>query len=170
MGKPYEIKISGQFSAVRQLEAFSDDIRQRRRRLPVHLDLSRVRFMRPLAVVGTVLFMEEMISRGRTLQVAFPQNAGVLNYLVGIGLPDVMDQLGEWQWPESFPEKATQGLRPMIKVTRFSSSDEIERISIQMDRSMTMHGTMSYSAGMGRRCGCTSMVSNSKKLHPNQAY
>lgn len=134
MGDPYEVTISGRFGAVRQLEAFSDDVRHRRRRLPVHLDLSRVWFMRPLAVIGTVLFMEEMISRGRDMQVTFPQNAGVLNYLVAIGLPDVMEQFGEWRWPEDFPQKATQGLRPMIKVTGFSSSDDIERIASQMEQ------------------------------------
>lgn len=148
MGCSYEVKISGQFGAVRQLDFFSEEISHSRRRLPVHLDLSGVEFMRPLAVMATVLFFEKMLARRREVRVTFPRHPGVLNYLVGIGLPDIMNQLGEWEWPNDFPQEATKGLRPMIRLTRFSTSDEIERISTQMegvfDADSVLPGTLRY--------------------------
>jgi len=127
----YEVRIAGQFGAVRQLDRFSDEL-VHRRRLPVHIDLAGVTFMRPLAVVGLVLFLEAMLARGREIHITLPGRPGVLNYLVAIGLPEIMNLLGTWSWPEDFPKEATKGLRPMVKLSRFSTADDVDRLSEQM--------------------------------------
>lgn len=131
MVRGYSITVQGSFRAVRQLDHFSEEI-ARRRRLPLEIDLSEVSFMRPLAVVGTVMLLETMISRGREITFVFPRSPGTLNYLLAIGMPEVMDDLGSWKWPEDFPRSATKGLRPMIKLTKFSLTGEIDRIAEQM--------------------------------------
>lgn len=126
---PYVVHAGGTFGGGSELDCFSDDLENRRRRRAVTVDLHRVTFMRPQAIVATVIFIEEMIARKRPIFVRFPAQPGVLNYLVGIGLPQVMDELGAWKWPEDFPKAPVRGLRPMVKLTKFESGNDVERIA-----------------------------------------
>ena len=128
----YEVELPAQFGSLRQLDRLSGDAINYRRRKPVHVDLHEVTFIRPLAVVGIVQFLETMIRRGRPVRVSFPSHPRILNYLVAIGLPDMMNRLGTWAWPEGFPIEAPQGLRPVIRLTSFAGSEEVETISQQM--------------------------------------
>ncbi len=136
----YSIKLPGpRFGAVRQLECFAEEVRHRRR-LPVLVDMRGVKFIKPLAVVAIVMFLQGMIARGRQPWVAFPSHPGVLNYLLAIGLPEMMDQLGQWNWPSDFPREAPEGLRPMVRLTKFSTTDDVERIAEEMANVFVMEG------------------------------
>ena len=127
----YEIRVTGEFRAMPQLDCFSTEI-DRRHRLPIYLNLSEVTFMRPLAVVGTIIFLETMISRGRTIRFHWPRRHGVLNYLVGIGLPSALDDLRQWHWPDDFPREPVRRLKPMIKLTKLASTADVERVAGEM--------------------------------------
>ncbi len=79
-----------------QAECFSEEV-SHRRRLLLRVDMRDVRFIRPLGVVATVMFIHEMVvKRGRPMAVRFPDDVGVLNYLLQIGLPTMMNELGQW--------------------------------------------------------------------------
>ena len=127
----YLVKLPRRFGGVRQLECFSDEI-SHRRRLPVCVDMRGVTFIRPLGVVATVMFIQEMEQRNRPMIVEFPNNVGVLNYLLQIGLPAMMNELGSWKWPADFPQEATPKLRPMITLRRFRTADDVEQIAQEM--------------------------------------
>lgn len=89
--------------------------------------------MKPLGVIGSLLFIETMLSRSRQLRIRFPDDAGVLNYLVGIGFPEMINTIAPaTTWPTGFPLVATPGLRPVVRVRRFTTSEEVDSIANEL--------------------------------------
>jgi hypothetical protein len=144
----YRVIVPHRFGGAYQLECFSEDVRCTRRRLPVIIDMQELVYIKPLAVVGTVMFIDAMLNRGRTVLVGLPAHMGALNYLLEIGFREMMDQIGQWQWPENVPEEAAKGLRPMVRLTRFNTTEEVDRIAEEMSEVFVSEGL----AGLLKPC------------------
>ncbi|MFQ6019927.1 MAG: hypothetical protein ACE5KW_04145 [Dehalococcoidia bacterium] len=103
----------------------------------VTIDLGHVRFIKPPAVIGVLMLIEQlsqMLREGelRVLGLELPRDRRVVNYLYRIGFDQVTRDVILQQPPPDFIFQDLPGFRPMIPVSRFSQADHVEGIANRM--------------------------------------
>ena len=119
------------------------------------IDLSSLQYTTPVGIVAVLATIERIMMRQPkrgTLDIIPPSDKAVQEYLLQVGMFQVMRDLGG-QFVGTQPEdeiSAVQPVFPMVKCARFTNEREIEKLAEEMDQ--TFLAQLSPYASLGQAC------------------
>ena len=101
----------------------------------VLIDLSDLHFIKPMGVIGILLLVESITKNNINTKIILmpPKNSEVLDYLLKVNIIPALNILGKWKIPKGTTASGRR-IKPVIPITRFKSSQEIEDIANQMEQ------------------------------------
>ncbi len=132
----YNLKAPLIFDRAKKLDCFSIPLDDLERNDAIVFDLSRVSFVRPPALIGILVIIERILQTniGPNLTLVLPKDKHVLDYFAKVGLPEAIQLLGEWEIPHEHLVASERKILPVIPITRFLDSDDVEQVANLMQQ------------------------------------
>jgi hypothetical protein len=101
----------------------------------VFIDLSEIKFIKPLGVIGVLLLVESILKMKPEphIRIKSPKDSEVLDYLLKINFIEALKTFGSWKIPDGLKANG-QRIKPVIPITRFENSWQIEEIANKMQQ------------------------------------
>lgn len=166
----YLLRAPSQFDKIKQLDRLCLPPNRRlssKDRLTI--DLSRVNFIKPLGVIGVLLLIESLTKPGTKggpdISLLPPNNGVVLDYLLKVNFIPALKSLCEWDISDGIRASGRR-IKPVIPITRFHNSGEIENIANEMQT--TFHENFTGLASLLQPCHVVfSELANNAVEHAN---
>ncbi len=132
----YVLKCPLIFDGIKRLDALYLPLESLTSNDTIVIDLSRVKFIKPPAVIGILLTIESVmalpVKNRPEVRILAPDAKAVLEYLVAIDFIAALESIAKWDIPEEDRNVVHTKIRPVIPVTRFGCSADVEQIAEAM--------------------------------------
>lgn len=131
----YFVKSPMIFDRIRQVDYFSLPTRKITGHDTITVDLSGLKFIKPLGVISLLLLIESISklssSEQPTVNIISPDNYDVLDYLLKIDLLNALRSMIDLEIPDELIP-SNREILPVIPITRFQKYQDIDDIAIAM--------------------------------------
>jgi len=124
------------FERTRQLDRMCLPYQMLTRDDNIVIDLSRVSFIKPPALIGILVLLEgvsKMFTSGApNISIFPPKDKSVLDYLLKVEFVEALRSLYDWEIPEKDLMTLGKRILPVIPITRFNNANDVEDIANRM--------------------------------------